>query len=78
MDKIQPKPNIGKWLTRGDYAVFHPMDLAKQQILTVPALNDYIKWRNSKSLKNLKNNRILKDDLILNNENNYEIQIKRK
>ncbi len=84
MSKIQPKPNTGKWLIRGDYAVFHPMDLAKQQILTDPALNDYLNWRNSKFLKNPKNNRILKDDLIfskdsiLNKENNYEIQIKRK
>ena len=68
MSKIQPKPNKGKWFTRADYAVFHPMDLAKQQILTDPALIDYLKWRNSKSLKNPKNNRILNDDLIFNTD----------
>ena len=68
----------GHWFTRGEYSIAHPMDLAANRKMTIRAKNDYMIWRNSKALKNLKNNRILNDEEIIGSKHEYEINVKRR
>ncbi len=64
------------WLSRGVHAVPHPMDFAKNYDMTSRAKDDYLKWRNSRALQNPKNNRILRDEVILGSKQQFEIGIK--